>query len=53
MAGQTRFTLTSMLFAALLVAGPGADATPAAVFAAATAWLTATALERRREAATL
>jgi H+/Cl- antiporter ClcA len=53
MAGQTRFILTSMLFAALLVAGPGADATPAAVFAAAAAWLTATALERRREAATL
>jgi H+/Cl- antiporter ClcA len=53
MAGQTRFILTSMLFASLLVAGPGTDAVPAAVFAAAAAWLTATALARRRDPATL
>jgi hypothetical protein len=53
MAGQTRFILTSMLFAALLVAGPGTDAVPAAVFAAAAAWLTATALAQRHDPATL
>jgi H+/Cl- antiporter ClcA len=46
MAAQTRFILTSMLFAALLVGTEGIDATPAAVLAAAAAWLTASALDR-------
>jgi hypothetical protein len=36
-----------MLFATLLVGAQGLDATPAAVLAAAAAWLTATALDRR------
>jgi hypothetical protein len=53
MAGQTKLILTSMLFASLLVASQGADAVPAAVVAAAAAWLTASALERRGEAGTL
>jgi H+/Cl- antiporter ClcA len=53
MAGQTKLILTAMVFASLLVASQGLDVTPAAVFAAAAAWLTATALERRREPATL
>jgi H+/Cl- antiporter ClcA len=47
MAGQTRFILTAMLFAALLVGRQGLDATSAAVLAAAAAWLTATAFDRR------
>jgi H+/Cl- antiporter ClcA len=46
MAAATRFILTSMLFAALLVGTGGLDATPAAVLAAAAAWLTVTALDR-------
>jgi H+/Cl- antiporter ClcA len=46
MAAQTRFILTAMLFAALLVGAPGLDATPAAVIAAAAAWLTVSALDR-------
>ena len=51
MAAQTRLILTSMLFSALLVGLQGLDATPAAVLAAAAAWLTATGLENRRQAA--
>jgi len=47
MAAQTRFLLTAMLFAALLVGSAGLDATPAAVLAAVAAWLTATALDAR------
>jgi H+/Cl- antiporter ClcA len=47
MAAQTRLILAAMLFGALLVGTQGIDATPAAVLAAAAAWLTATALERR------
>ena len=46
MAAQTRFALTSMLFAALLVGNAGVDAVPAAVLATVAAWLTATALDR-------
>jgi H+/Cl- antiporter ClcA len=51
MAAQTRFILTAMLFAALLVGSQGLDAVPAAVLAAAAAWLTRTALDQRSAAA--
>jgi H+/Cl- antiporter ClcA len=47
MAAQTRFILTAMLFAALLVGTEGLDTTPATVLAAAAAWLTVSALDRR------
>jgi H+/Cl- antiporter ClcA len=50
MAAQTRFILSAMLFGALLVGSQGVDAVPAAVLAAAAAWLTATALAQRRPA---
>jgi H+/Cl- antiporter ClcA len=46
MAAQSRLILASMLFAALLVGTQGLDATPAAVLAAAAAWIVATALDR-------
>jgi H+/Cl- antiporter ClcA len=49
MAAQSRLLLSSMLFGGLLVGAQGSDAIPAAVLAAATAWLCATALERRRQ----
>ena len=48
LAAQSRLLLTSMLFAALLVGTQGVDAVPAAVLAAAAAWLTVSALDRRR-----
>ena len=51
MAAQSRLLLSSMLFAALLVGSQGSDAVSAAVLAAATAWLSATALERRTSTA--
>jgi chloride channel protein, CIC family len=51
MAAQTRLILTSMLFAALLVGTQGLDAVPAAVLAAAAAWITAAGLDQRRAAA--
>lgn len=47
MAAQSRLLLSSMLLASILVGSQGADAVPAAVLAAAAAWLCATALERR------
>jgi H+/Cl- antiporter ClcA len=47
MAAMTRLLFASLLLAALLVGIPGLDATPAAVLAAAAAWLTRTALDRR------
>jgi H+/Cl- antiporter ClcA len=50
MAAVTRMLLTPMLFAALLVGPAGVDAVPAAVVAAATAWLVIATLERRRKA---
>jgi hypothetical protein len=50
MAAHGRFLVTSMLFAALLVGTQGLDTVPGAVLAAAAAWITATALDRRREA---
>jgi hypothetical protein len=43
-----RLILTAMLFGALLVGSRGVDAGPAAVLAAAAAWITATALDQRR-----
>lgn len=48
-AAQARLLLAPMVFAALLVGTQGFDAVPASVLAAAAAWLTATALERREE----
>jgi H+/Cl- antiporter ClcA len=51
MAAQTRLILSAMLFAALLVGTQGLDATPAAVLAAAAAWLTMQAVDPRRAAA--
>jgi H+/Cl- antiporter ClcA len=47
MAAQSRLLLSSMLLASILVGPQGADAVPAAVLAAAAAWLCATVLERR------
>jgi H+/Cl- antiporter ClcA len=47
MAAQSRLVLSSMLFATILVGSQGADAVPAAVLAAATAWLVAAAVDRR------
>ncbi len=47
LAAQTRFILTATVFAALLVGTQGLDATPAAVLAAAAAWITVSALDRR------
>jgi H+/Cl- antiporter ClcA len=51
MAAQTRLIISSLLFAALLVGLAGTDAAPGAVLAAAAAWITTTALERRAERA--
>ena len=48
MAATTHLLFASLLTAALLVGISGLDATPAAVFAGAAAWLTRTALDRRR-----
>jgi H+/Cl- antiporter ClcA len=47
MAATTRLLITSSLFAALLVGSAGLDAVPAAVLAAAAAWLATQALDRR------
>ena len=47
MAAQTRLLLASLLFAALLVGTAGVDAVPAAVLAAAAAWLTVSALDKQ------
>ena len=51
MAATTRLILTPIVFAALLVGHDGTDAVPAAVLAAAAAWMTITALSRERETA--
>jgi H+/Cl- antiporter ClcA len=48
MAAGTRLLITSTLFASLLVGQQGLDAVPAAVLAAAAAWLTIQALDRYR-----
>jgi H+/Cl- antiporter ClcA len=45
MAAGTRLLLAPVLFSALLVGGAGLDATPAAVLAAAAAWVTMSALQ--------
>ncbi len=46
-AAMTKLLFSSVLLALLLVGTPGLDAIPAAVLAAATAWLARTALDRR------
>jgi H+/Cl- antiporter ClcA len=51
LAAQTRFILSAMVFAALLVGTQGLATTPAAVLAAAAAWLTVSALDQRRATA--
>ena len=48
MAAQTRLLISPLLLASLLVGPAGSDTIPAAVLAAAAAWIFATALERRR-----
>ena len=50
-AAATRLLITSSVLAALLVGSAGQDAVPAAVLAAAAAWLTMQALDRRAAAA--
>ena len=49
MAAQTRLLLAPLLFATLLVGKAGLDATPAAVLAAAAAWLSVAALDQRSQ----
>ncbi len=49
MTAGTRLLFSSVLLAALLVGRQGLDAVPAAVLAAATAWITVTALDRRAQ----
>jgi chloride channel protein, CIC family len=51
MAAATRLLFASVLFSALLVGTAGIETVSAAVFAAAMAWLTTMALDRRRESA--
>jgi len=51
MAAMTRLLFASLLLATLLAGTQGIDAVPAAVLAASTAWITATALARRTEPA--
>lgn len=50
-AAVTRLLITSALFASLLVGTAGVDAVPAAVLAAAAAWLTTAAVDRRAKIA--
>jgi H+/Cl- antiporter ClcA len=49
MAAMTRLLFALLLFSALLVGTAGADTIPAAVFAAAGAWLVSATLDQRRE----
>jgi hypothetical protein len=49
MAAMTRLLFASLLFSALLVGTAGVDTIPAAVFAAAGAWLVSATLDQRRE----
>jgi H+/Cl- antiporter ClcA len=49
MAAMTRLVFASVLLAALLVGREGIDAIPAAVLAAAAAWLVVTTVERRSQ----
>jgi hypothetical protein len=48
-AATTRLLFSSALFGTLLVGTASIDAVPAIVLATAAAWITAAALERRRE----
>jgi H+/Cl- antiporter ClcA len=48
MAAQTRLLISPLLLSSLLVGPDGSDTIPAAVLGTATAWIFATALERRR-----
>ncbi len=50
MTAASKLVLTPIVFAELLVGHVGADAVPAAVLATIAAWLTVSALERRRPA---
>ena len=50
MAAQTRLLLSPLLLASLLVGPTATDTIPAAVLASATAWITATALDKRGQA---
>src|SRR5262249_58978107 len=50
MAAGTRLLITSTLFASLLVGSAGADAVPAAVLAAAAAWLSMRFIDARADA---
>ncbi|MGY1642296.1 hypothetical protein ACI782_14395 [Geodermatophilus sp. SYSU D00703] len=50
MVAATRLPFSPVLFAALLVGSEAQDAVPAGVLASAAAWLTVTALTRRRAA---
>jgi hypothetical protein len=47
MTATSKLMLTPIVFSALLVGHNGTDTVPAAVLAAAAAWLTVTMLERR------
>ena len=49
MAARTRLLLSPLLLASLLVGPTATDTIPAAVLASATAWIGATALQRRAE----
>ncbi len=46
LAAQARLVLSALVFGTLLVGSAGVEAAPAAVLAAAAAWLTTTALDR-------
>ena len=50
MAAQARLLIAPILFASLLVGSAGLDTVPAAVMAAAAAWIVSTGLERRMHA---
>ena len=50
MAAQTRLLLSPLLLASLLVGPTATDTIPAAVLASATAWIAATALDKRGQA---
>ena len=49
MAAQTKLLISSILLAGILIGTANADATPAAVLAAASAWVAMSAFERRQE----
>ena len=51
MAAQTRLLLSPLLLASLLVGPTATDTIPAAVLASASAWIGATALQRRADGA--